>query len=223
MRDYLGFFTLVTLILLSLFCVWFGLKSYGLSQPVNNYQTPLVQELVKRDGTLWSKDSESFKWLQIEFENGLWKAKGDTIDLAEKLDKIDLSQKILLFFEIKSSKALPSLREIMLKNDQWKRSIFCSRHDGPLKDLRDLEPQWTYCSGEVFLTRVLAFSSLGLESMLDISADVVFIHLDNLNPTPTFHRVIKEAKRQNKLVIMGPLTRPLESFNPHGWLVEKQP
>ena len=220
MREIVGFFSFVILILITLFLVWFGLRSYGLNQPVNKYQTEQISKLFKLDSIEWSAQSEVYTLINAKYQKS-WTLIDQT-PLIDKLKSIK-NQNVLLFFELESPKALPELRSMINQLNLGNRIILCSRLDGILKDLRDLEPQWSFCSGEVFLTRLLAFSSLGLESLINISADVVMIHLDNIKPSSEMNVLISEAKRQNKLVLMGPVTRPLKSYQPHGWVIENNP
>ncbi len=222
MKEYSRFFTLVAGILLSLFLVWYGLKSYGLSQPVAEFQTPLVQELIQasqKAPLIWSQNSSDLLLIQASYEEDWTTSSEKTLReaLAAAKDKTNL-----LFFSGRDPKALPSLRKLIKEGGLETRTVFCSRQDGLLEDLRDLEPRWTFCSGEAYFIRLLAFSSLGLESLLQIPSDVVFIHLTTTLANEDVRLVIEEAKRQNKLVLVGPVSRPLEGLNPHGWMVENK-
>lgn len=224
MRDFVGFLTFTILILSSLFVVWFGLRSYGLSQPVSQYKTPLVEQLLQQADPaplLWTQQPAAEQtWAMAQFQNQQWvMTKEPQQKLADWL-QANRTQKKLLFFEDTEPKALPALRKILQRKDAWKQTLLCSRFDGLLKDLRELEPRWSFCSGEIYMTRLLALSSLGLESLLSIPADVVFIHMQNISAPSEVSTIIQEAKRQNKLILIGPVTRPLESYNPHGWVVD---
>ncbi len=235
MREIIGFAVFIVLTLLTLFMAWFGLRNYGLNRPVSTYQTEIVKEL-SDDGSkapiFWSSDPMAqHLLLPVQFESGQWNLEGDQkTDLQSFLNKPQaLPKKILLFFSGPDPKALPQLRKMFKNSGLWEKTIFCSRFDGLLKDLRELEPEWSFCNGEIYLTRLLAFSSLGLESLLSISADVVFVHTKNakLNKDEVDQLII-EGQRQNKLVIVGPvsktqITGPWEGLKPHGWMVESSP
>lgn len=222
MRDFARFLTLIAGVLFSLFVVWFGLRSYGQNRPPSSYQTPLVRTLVERSHQapiLWSSTDPSFPIVKTTF-TGSW----NTDQQKPLVDELRGHQDrfLLLFFEGRDPKALPSLRKLIKEEDLQGKIIFCSRQDGLLKDLRDLEPQWTFCSGEAYMVRLLAFSSLGLESLLEISSDVVFVHMTAPIANQEVEKIITEGKRQNKLVVVGPVTRPLEGLSPHGWMVENK-
>ncbi len=243
----MGFLILVGGVLLSLLLVWFGLRSYGQSRPASQYQTALVKKLasqaaqtpliwrlppsgskeyteVERDQNGLVKLNPSRLASQVEYKDGRWiESTSTNRPLEVILETMNEDQKpLLLFFSGKDPKALPSLREIASQQEAWKNIVFCSRQDGLLKDLRELEPRWTFCSGESYLVRLLAFSSLGLESLLEIKSDVVFIHLTTTLANKNIKKIVAEAKRQNKLVLIGPVTRPLEGLSPHGWMVENK-
>jgi hypothetical protein len=140
--------------------------------------------------------------------------------LANRLSQLNPDQVPILFFEARDPKALPTLREVVEQAELEGKTIFCSRQDGLLKDLRELEPTWTFCNGEAYLVRLLTFSSLGLESLLDLPSDVMFIHQAAKLNAEEMQSLIKEGRRQNKLVLVGPVPRPLEGLTPHGWVVE---
>lgn len=226
MREIAGFFIFVVLILSALILVWFGVRSYALSQPVSTYQTELVKLIAKKaenQPLIFEESHPEYPLSSISFSEGQWKTSSGANLSSLTLESNELT---LLFFSGKDSQALPQLREFLKKSDRWKNTILCSRFDGLLKDLRDLEPEWTFCSGEIYMTRLLAFSSLGLESLLNIDADVVFIHQTNATlSTGEINAIIQEARRQNKVVLIGPVeskekTRQWAGENPHGWMVQ---
>lgn len=224
MRDIFGFFTFVFFILIGLFAVWYGLRSYGQGRETSSYQTPLVKRLISQAqknpiqfGPQQNKSESPLNFARINHENGQW-----LVNQKESLEEIlplAKGKTLLLFVQWKSPKALPELRSFLKKENLGENIIFCSRSDGILKDIRELEPEWTYCNGEVFMTRILSFDSLGLESLMKISADVFFIHLKNLKLDKGFESLVQEAKRQNKLVIIGPSPRPMDGLTPHAWLI----
>lgn len=174
---------------------------------------------------MWTNDWNSpFVSATAEYLENQWLVKQDvglkTHPLADFLSQLPPDSALLLFYNIDSPSSLPSLRTLMKNTGNWQRTIFCSRHDKILQDLRQLEPEWAFCSGEIEMTRHLSLNSVGLSGLLDISADVLFIHLKNMSAKQELSPLIAEAKKQKKLVLIGPLSRPLESLEPHGWLVE---
>jgi hypothetical protein len=225
MRDYLGFFVLVGLTLIVILFGRYGLRQYGLNRPISEYQTPLIKELIRESSgqaLIYSRNDPNFVWEAASFQDSQWSLNSDPKILLKGWLEESSGKKRILFFSGKSSRALPELRKLLEKNQHWKTTVLCSRFDGLLKDLRELEPQWSFCNGEISMTRLLAFASLGLESLLEITADVVFIHLDQIKPNSEMKSIITEAKRQNKFVMMGPVPRPLEGFSPQGWVVETE-
>jgi hypothetical protein len=221
MRSVIGFFAFIIFILIGLFGIWYGLKSHGESREVSSYQTPLVRELLEttQNGALLiDKNSESLTLARAKHDQSGWQVDGNK-PLSD-LKQLAQTSPVLLFVEWKSPKALPELRQLVKEEKLGNRIIFCSRNDGLLKDIREIEPEWTFCNGEVFQTRMFALNSLGLQAVMKISADVFFIHLDNVKLSLEFATLVKEAKRQNKLVIIGPVTRPMKGLSPHAWLIQ---
>ncbi len=226
MSYILRFLSLIVLILLSLSLVRYGLKNYGLAQPLSQYQTPLIARLSEKPRPiLWTnsdpkKNSGTYGSYSVQFKEDHW-------ILSRLEDEILLSDYktdeengiILLWPEINGPTLIPSLRSQLKESGLWKKVIFCSRNDGVLKDLRELEPQWSFCNGEIFLTKMLSLESVGLESLLKIKSDVFFIHLKNLPLQNKIHSLIKEAKRQGRFVIMGPVQEPIKEYEVDGWLL----
>ena len=129
-----------------------------------------------------------------------------------------LPRKVLLFLGQVKDKDLPSLRQIFQTQERWKHILFCSRFDGLLKDLRRWEPRWSFCNGEIAMTRLLALSSLGLASLISISSDVLFIHTSQVSlKVKELQALVQEGHRQNKLVFIGPVSRPLDEVQGDGW------
>lgn len=223
MADLLRLSVLVGFILISLLAGWIGLRSWGLSQGPSTYQTPVVQDLKEKlkNGSLVWQDQGPLRRVRARFMNSQWTLNDDSQFLEDYLADTDI-ESLLLFYDIETPKALPALRSLFSNSPLKDKTVFCGRADGNLKDLRELEPEWTFCSGEIFMTRFLAFNSLGLASLLKISADVFFIHLKELTPDHELNSVIEEAHRQGKLVLMGPVSRPLNGFEVDGWVVESE-
>jgi hypothetical protein len=225
MGYYLRFIIYCCSILLSLYLVWFGLKNYGESQAASPFQTQLIKNLnTLEKPTLWysiksSSGNEKFIWFRAKFLKNTWFVEDNKNTPLETVLENSRNPTKLIFIDVREAQALPHLREILKKNNAWENIIICSRADGIIKDLRDLEPDWTYCNGEVFLTRFLALSSIGLGSLTGIRSDLFFIHLEELKLNKNLLKIISEAKRQHKLIFTGPVTRPLDSFAIDHWLV----
>jgi hypothetical protein len=215
---------LVVSILASLTLVWLGLKSYGESQPVSDFETPLVKKLKEfHPPILWTYQSnQPFQAIQAQYIQGEW------FDMQDGEAQAPLQQRLshqedayfLIFFEVTSAQALPSLRKALKENNFWERSVLCSSSDGTLQDLRELEPDWTFCSGEIFMTRMLALSSLGLQSLNRIRADIFFVHLDRIRLSPAINDIIKEAQRQNRLTFIGPSPSVQTDYPAQGWVIQ---
>jgi len=220
--------TLLLSILFSLYLVWFGLKSYGENLPASDFQTELVKKLKNRkEPTVWlpwdGSNSPEFTHISSYFLESQWRtgpSKEETT-LLEAIQSLSPTTTILLNINVNSPQALPALRAELKSNGAWSRIVFCSRSDGILKDLRALEPEWTFCSGEIFMTRMLGLSSLGLQSLNRISADIFFIHLNQLNLKSDLLVLIEEARRQNKLTFLGPVSDIDTSYPADGWVIKK--
>lgn len=219
--------TLLFSILFSLFLVWFGLKSYGESLPASDFETELVKKLRSLEKpivwTTWQGgNTPQFAHINAHFSENLWLTRlgEDKLPLDVALMTLPPTSYILLNIEVNSPQALPALRSKLKKENLWSRIIFCSRSDGILKDLRALEPEWTFCSGEIFMTRMLGLSSLGLQSLNRISADIFFIHLNQLKLKPDLLSLIEEAQRQNRLTFMGPVPQISSTYPADGWVIK---
>ena len=220
--------TLLLSILFSLFLVWFGLKSYGESLPASDFETELVKKLRSHGKTItwlpWDDSSSpQFASLSSYFSENQWKTgpREKNLPLMEAIQSLPPASYILLHINVNSPQALPALRSELKKDQLWSRIVFCSRSDGILKDLRALEPEWTFCSGEIFMTRMLGLSSLGLQSLNRISADIFYIHLNQLKLKPDLLPLIEEARRQKRLIFMGPAPEANSSFPVDGWVIKK--
>lgn len=221
MRSVLGFLSFIFFILIGLIGLWYGLKSYGEGRAVSSYQTPLVKSLIdsaREKPLIIGENSSPLSYAQATHDQKGWRINNS--QALTDLKKLTLKSPLLLFVNWRSPRALPELRELIKKEKLGDRIIFCSRNDGLLKDIRELEPEWTYCNGEVFQARMFSLNSLGLQSVMKISADVFFIHLDNVKARWEFQSLVEEAKRQHKFVIIGPLPRPMKGLNPHAWLIQ---
>ncbi len=225
MRDIIGFFSYIFFTLIGLFLIWIALKNYGENREISQYQPPAVKQLTQKDftrplmiGHQFNSPTHPLQYAQISYNKETWSLNNQPS--LEPLIELASKNHLLLFVQWESPKALPELRAFIKKHNIGEHIIFCSRSDGLLKDIRELEPEWSFCNGEVFLTRLLSFDSLKLGSLMKISADVLFIHLKNLNLNTDFQSLVDEGRRQNKLVFIGPVTRPMDGLSPDGWLIK---
>lgn len=228
MDYYLRFVTYLAAVLISLFLVWFGLKSYAEKQPLSNYQTNLVSTLKEHHPTpqTWlhinsMTKNHKFQWFEATFRDDKWVlSDAPTKTLASQLSS-STSQYQLLHIDLNSPQALPELRELLNQNEYWKKTIICSQADGILQDLRALEPEWSFCSGEVLMTRMLGLSSIRLGALISIKPDVFFIHLKNISLSKNLLDAMREAKRQNKLIFAGPVSEAPSGYPVDAWMVKK--
>lgn len=221
MPYFMRLFILLSLLFLALAVIWQGLVTYGEQQPVSNFQTPLIEKLRTLKAPLvWlpAPTEQQTLWLQAEFDQGKWVEPSSQSPLETSLKKLKPHQFALLFFDVQSAEALPSLRKTVHGSNKAASLIFCSRSDGILKDLRELEPEWSYCSGEIFMTRMLGLSSIGLASLSPISADIFFIHLNEIKLGPSVNKLIQEGQRQKRLVFIGPIAEPHPDYPADGWV-----
>lgn len=227
MSVILRFLLTVILLGIAFFLVWFGLAYYGQNRSISEYATPLVENLKKEPRpiiwTYWHQGSEpqKYAYLDAHFTGNSWEATlaNKNYDLKELLLSHDFSY-LILNINLNSPKALPQLRTILKEKNHWQKIVICSAGDGVLRDLRELEPEWSFCNGEIYMARMLGFASIKLESLMRIESDIFFIHLNNLNLHEDHFPIIAEAHRQKKLVFIGPVTRPSEKFDADGWLVK---
>lgn len=222
MTHVIRFTCTVLLLLLALFLVWYGLKIYGKSLTHSDFQTPLIKKIKQQGPILWTSDIQSpHPSLRAHFANqDWWVGNGDKKTRLASLLPLKSAKIIILHLQFQSPKAIPRLRKIMNQHVSWQKTLFCSNVDGLLNDLRKIEPLWSYCSGEIFLTRMLGFSSIGLESIQKIRADAFYFHLDKIDFKTEFQSIIEEAHRQNRVVIAGPVTRPIEGYSLDGWVLQ---
>ncbi|MCJ8277033.1 MAG: hypothetical protein HRT44_04790, partial [Bdellovibrionales bacterium] len=119
------------------------------------------------------------------------------------------------------SQQMGSLIKLMNNGEKWKKIVFTASNDNTIVNLRKISPQWTYANSTIFLLKFMMFSSLKLESMMDIPTDILFI-----KSTPHYFMnyqsaFMNEARRQNKLIFIGPVSGPLEEFDSTHWLMNQ--
>ncbi|MCB0378669.1 MAG: hypothetical protein KDD33_09270 [Bdellovibrionales bacterium] len=224
MGAFYRFAITVASVLITAGIVWFVLKQYGQSRPISPYQTDLARKLLNSQTPLLFKSwatgmpTRGDLFIQTRFQNNQWVIGDTDHDLQSFLTEHE-GGRILLEVNLSSTSKAGELKKIINETQAEAKVIFTSRSDGALKDLRELSPAWTFTNGEIFLARFLSLSSLGLASTMEIKADVFMIHMHNLKPSSDWISILREAKRQNKPIIIGPVTRPLEEYSVQGWWI----
>lgn len=93
------------------------------------------------------------------------------------------------------------------KADQ--RIIFHSEHEGPLSDLRKLEPMWLFGTSRAQVVQTLFLTTLGLEGMAPLKGDVLITQLHaegrNQNSLLLTPELLAEARRRSMKVLVGPV------------------
>ena len=229
MKDFLRFILMVSVVLFGLSILWFGLYLYGSSKTISPYQTELVKSLSEKTPlsiyqAIPLKENQPLKpymAVEIFFENKDWflRAQPKNIPFSVFLEQ---NPQVTLFVQLRLSQSsnASALKSIVDKKDHWKRVAFISDSDGTLKDLRELNPRWTFSSGEVFLARFTSLASLGLHSLLEIPGDIFFVNPETF-PANSLSSVVQEAKRQNKFVMLGPVSSAKTLPDVSGWVLVK--
>ena len=220
MKDAIRFFYTVFFLLILLAGAWFGLIQYASSRDKPTYQTDLVKQLLENQVSAFSQR----QFLQLKYDQGKWVVDNQPTELGLSgfLDK-NPNDLILLNLRLNATAQAKKLKQVLSAKDRWKRVIVLSDSDGTLEDLRALGPRWTFSNGEVFMTRFLTMASLGLQGLLDVTGDVFFINLNHFEPVSQFSKLIDEARRQNKFVILGPVEKPIPGLLPHAWILKPPP
>lgn len=237
MAHFYRFGLLITSILLILVLVWFGLRTYGLSRNVLTYQTPLVKKLNAQENRKWrqfpageeldiKRSPEGVRvgyqfYSNIFYSEGSWKI-GDNQKFSELSTALRKFHVSFFFLNIvdSNSKQIASLLKLMDNGNVWDRIIFTAHTDNTVTNLRKVAPKWTYANSTIFLLKFMIFASLRLESLLDIPSDVLFI-----KTVPNYfmkyqNAFMSEARRQKKLIFIGPVSGPLDKLESTHWLVE---
>lgn len=219
------FLILIIGILGLLFLVRWTLYIYAHQQPLSVFQTPLLQQITRgtRPLTGYLSNSStappSFINLKLIKQKDHWLIT-DLQGNAYRPSSSPASLFFLVWPEIKGPQDNASLRTWVKLQEWLPQSIFCSRADGVLKDLRALEPHWNFCNGEIFVAKMLNLQALGLEALLKIKSDLFFIHLTNIPYSSRIEKLVQEGHRQNKIVILGPLNNPPKETAADGWLLK---
>lgn len=222
------FSVIVITILIALSLVWFGLRNYGLSRDASNFQTPLIESLTTSERPhSWTKLSQlqeaPYSYASILFSNNQWnyiEPTGEKKNLGDLL-KTRPNSYFLFFVDLEETQELAKLKELIDSGEFWKRIIFTSSKDGVVTEMRKLSPQWSFANGEIFLTRFLSLATIGLEPLLEIPGDSLFIRPAMLKH-PQVKNLIFQAKKHKKYILVGPVARPLEDIDADGWLIEQE-
>lgn len=227
MVHFYRFSALIMFILIGLSVIWFGLVSYGLSRSTPTYQTPFVEELLKnRSPSTWfpvygqTSDHEP-RYGTTFFSQGTWLI--GTPEKNQPLSELLATatfKELILYVELKDTSSASQLKKIIDSENYGDRIIFTSRVDSTVAVLREMSPRWTFANGPLFILRLLTLNSLGLESLIDIPSDVFLIHTDTYEVSTQFQSLVEHARKQNKYVLIGPTTRPMDEITPDGWITK---
>jgi hypothetical protein len=91
-----------------------------------------------------------------------------------------------------------------------KRFLIHSETDVIVKTIKDLEPFWLYGISLPELTRIVTFSSIGLQPAISVRGDVLISALKFHQRTFINEDVLSEMKRRKKKILIGPLKNDLE-------------
>ena len=210
MKDFFRFLYVVAIVLSAMFLLWFGLHKYGENRPRGQYQTEVIQGLRSQAPIRVAKNIPldptislpAFSMVKILFsQQWVLNTKGQELELKDLYTRFPGT---LFFLEVVLDQTtdLAALKKILDDNENWKRTVIVSRADGILEDLRELSPRWTFTSGEVFLTRFLSLSSIGLASLIDIPGDILYISLAKEMADKEIESLSAEALKQNKLIMI---------------------
>ncbi|HVK62643.1 MAG TPA: glycerophosphodiester phosphodiesterase family protein [Bdellovibrionales bacterium] len=85
------------------------------------------------------------------------------------------------------------------------RVLITSTEDGILRDLREQRPQWAFGTSQAQGTRLLMFSSIGLEATIPLQGDVFMaVSSDQPRHIQINDRILNEVRRRKLKVIAGP-------------------
>ena len=101
--------------------------------------------------------------------------------------------------------------DFISKKNAGERIILQSEQDGPLSDLRKLQPMWLYGTSRAQIVQTLWLTTLGLEALAPLKGDVLITQLHasriNQNAVLATPDLIVEAKRRSMKVLIGPALR----------------
>ncbi len=89
--------------------------------------------------------------------------------------------------------------------DAGNRILITSAEDGILKDMREQKPEWIFGTSQAQGTRLLMFSSVGLEATIPLHGDV-FVAVTSEGPRhiQISDTILSEVARRNMKTIAGP-------------------
>jgi hypothetical protein len=214
----------------SLSLVWASLYFYAQAPHPAPYQTQLLRSLKGTPPPLYwgvrPDQSPALPTASAFYKEGLWKTlwNGQEAPLQKVLSGFAPDHPLLLMMEAPRTDSLPSLRQLVNDLKRGPMTLFCSRGDGLLQDLRKLEPEWTFCSGEIFMTRFLALDSLRLTGLSRIPGDVFFVHLSHMRLSSSVAGLLAAARQQGRLSVIGPISlgdyqQLHKDYSPDAWWI----
>jgi hypothetical protein len=105
--------------------------------------------------------------------------------------------------------------------------IFQSEQNGPLTDLRKLEPMWLYGTSRAQIVQTIWLATIGLQKLAPLKGDVLITPLhagaENQHASLVNEDVIAEARRRSMKVLIGPVSSEhlenVKKFNVDGAIV----
>jgi glycerophosphoryl diester phosphodiesterase len=101
--------------------------------------------------------------------------------------------------------------ELITKLKAEDRIIFHSEQDGPLSDLRKLQPMWLYGTSRAQVVQTLFLSTIGLEGNAPLKGDVLITRYradeSNQGAALFTEKLFAEAKRRSMKVLVGPVSK----------------
>ena len=222
MKDFARFLMVVCAVLAGLLLGWFGLYTVSQNPHRPSQPTPLVASLLAQTPFQISNSSQNpatFRHLVAEYRQDDWWVGTET--LLEVLQAQPASTVFLEPLTLQSSH-LAKLKTLLEPQDLWKKIVFLSRSDAILKDLRELAPQWSFGTGEVFLARFLSLSGLKLSGLLKVPGDVFYVTNHRQLHEDEAENIILAGLQQNKLVIFASLNGHYASKKQTAKILNKQ-
>lgn len=227
MIHFYRFSILIMTVTIGFLILWFGLRTYGMTRKTSTYQTPLVKKLTKLHsshqwGELYdNSQKEDGHYAKAFFADDQWLIEGPSGNTTlEKALSNHPDGHLIIYVSLKETRNAAAFKKIIDSGEHGKRIIFTSDVDSTIAVFREMSPKWTFANGPLFILRLITLSSLGLESLVDIPSDVLLLHTSNYKPNLEFASIIELAKKQNKYVLIGPVTSPLVELDPHGWITK---
>lgn len=135
-------------------------------------------------------------------------AAGDATPLDTALSRL-AKNRLILNFRGNREGMIQALAGAIEKAHAGDRVLVQSPEDGFLKSLREGKPEWLYGTSSAALTLFVMLSSIGLESITPLKADVLVVesHLKDHNLDRFSDDMIKEAHRRRMKIYAGPVVR----------------